>query len=140
MKEALRYALSRLENAYVKLKEGVDSAKNELEKDGAIQRFEFSFELLWKTIKIFLRDNGIEVKTPKESLRESFRVGWIKEETIFLDMLEDRNKSSRIYDKETSEEIFGRISSISGPYFWTNKCWDNFLAVSVIQHPLNVIP
>ena len=109
MKETLRYALSKLDNAYVKLKEGVDSAKNELEKDGAIQRFEFSFELLWKTIKIFLRDNGIEVKTPKETLREAFRVGWIKEEKIFLDMLEDRNMTSHIYDKETSEEIFQRI-------------------------------
>lgn len=111
MKEALRYALSKLENAYVTLKEGIDSATNELEKDGAIQRFEFSFELLWKTIKIFLRDSGIEVKTPKESLREAFRVGWIKEEKIFLDMLEDRNMTSHIYDKETSEKIFWRIKN-----------------------------
>ena len=54
---------------------------------------------------------GIEVKTPKESLREAFRVWWIKEEKIFLDMLEEGNKTSHIYDKETSEEIFLRIKN-----------------------------
>ena len=111
MKIKLKYTLTKLENAYAKLREGADTAKNELEKDGVIQRFEFCFELLWKTLKIFLRDTGIEVKTPKESLKEAFRVGWLKEEKIFLDMLEDRNMTSHIYDKETSEEIFCRIKN-----------------------------
>ncbi len=109
MKEEIDYALSKLESALVKLKEGVCSAGDELEKDGVIQRFEFTFELLWKTLRLFLRNSGIDTKTPKESLKEAFRIEWIKEEKTFLDMLEDRNKTSHIYDKETSEEIFERI-------------------------------
>lgn len=111
MKEELRYAVSNLEKAFDKLRDGAENAKDELDKDGVIQRFEFTFELLWKTLKIFLRDRGIEVKTPKDSMAESFKVGWIQDEETFLDMLEDRDKTSHIYDKETSEVIFERIKS-----------------------------
>jgi len=111
MKEEVRYALSRLEKAFVKLKEGVDTAKDELAKDGVIQRFEFSFELFWKTLRILLRNSGIETKTPKESLKEAFKIGWLREERVFLDMLEDRNRTSHIYDREGAEAIFDRIEN-----------------------------
>ena len=111
MREEISYVLGKLENASNKLKEGSDKAKDELEKDGVIQRFEFTFELFWKTLKIFLRDSGIEARTPKESLKEAFKIGWLKQEDIFLDMLEDRNKAAHIYDKETSEAIFERIKN-----------------------------
>ena len=111
MKEILEYSTQKLEKAFLKLKEGVVSAKDELDKDGVIQRFEFTFELLWKALKIFLEYQGIDVKTPRDSLKEAFRIELIEDEEIFLDMLEDRNKSSHIYDKEVSEEIFRRIKS-----------------------------
>lgn len=109
MNKELKYSLSKFSDAIDKLKKGVDIAKDELQKDGVIQRFEFSFELLWKTTKIFLNSKGIDVKTPKDSLKEAFRLGWLSEEKIFLDMLEDRNRTSHIYDRATAEEIFSRI-------------------------------
>lgn len=109
MKEEIKYSFNKLNDAFVRLKEGVKEAKDELGKDGVIQRFEFTFELLWKTLKIFLREKGIDVNTPKDNLKEAFRLGWLREESVFLDMLEDRNKTSHIYDKEASEEIFERI-------------------------------
>ena len=111
MKEEIRYAFSKLEKAFVKLNEGVNTAEDELEKDGVIQRFEFSLELIWKTLRLFLKNSGIEVKTPKESLKEAFKIGWIKDEKTFLDMLEDRNRTSHIYDKDTSDEILERIKN-----------------------------
>ena len=109
MNKEIKFALDKLENAFIRLKEGAGAAKDELEKDGVIQRFEFTFELLWKTLKIFLRNSGIESKTPKESLQEAFKIEWINEEKVFLDMLEDRNSTTHIYDKQTAEEIFKRI-------------------------------
>ena len=109
MNEEHDYAYKKLDAAFEKLKKGTETATKELEKDGVIQRFEFTFELLWKTIKIILRSKGIEVKTPKDSLKEAFRLSWIEQEHIFLDMLEDKNKTSHIYDEETAEEIFQRI-------------------------------
>jgi len=66
------------------LREGAEEAKDELDKDGVIQRFEFTFELLWKALKIYLAYNGTEVKTPRESLKEAFRINLFDEEEIFL--------------------------------------------------------
>ena len=109
MENVLEYSLNKLKNATQKLKEGIEQAKDELDKDGVIQRFEFTFELLWKALKIYLEYQGILVKTPRDSFVEAFRIDLISDEKIFLDMLEDRNNTSHIYDKETSEKIFNRI-------------------------------
>lgn len=109
MKEEIEYALIKLEKAFLKLKEGTGETKNELEEDGVIQRFEFTFELFWKTLKIFLQDKGIEARTPRDVFKEAFRLEWLNDEGVFLGMLEDRNKTPHIYDKEESREIFTRI-------------------------------
>lgn len=42
-------------------------------------------------------------------LKETFRFGLIKDEKLFLDMLDDRNQTSHIYSEEVSKEIFERI-------------------------------
>ncbi|HEY4662244.1 MAG TPA: HI0074 family nucleotidyltransferase substrate-binding subunit [Candidatus Humimicrobiaceae bacterium] len=109
MKDVIEYSLKKLENACKKLKEGIDQATDELDRDGVIQRFEFTFELLWKALKINLENKGVIVKTPRDSFMEAFRVNLISDEKIFLDMLEDRNNTAHIYDKVTSEKIFNRI-------------------------------
>ncbi len=109
MKKELEYSLEKLESALIKLKQGTQDAKDELEEDGAIQRFEFTFELFWKALKMFLRYKGIEARTPRDVFKEAFKLEWLADEKLFLDMLEDRNKTSHVYEKETSREIFVRI-------------------------------
>ena len=102
-------AVQNLNDAFSKLKEGAHQAKKELEKDGVIQRFEFTFELVWKSAKMILKREGVEAKTPRQSLKEAFRLGWIEEEKPFLDMLEDRNTMSHIYNQLEAEKIFAKI-------------------------------
>ncbi len=109
MQNEFIYSLQKLSYVFSRLKEGVSNTKDELDKDGVIQRFEFTFELLWRTLKIFLEDKGILCRSPKDCLLESFRLGVIEDEDIFLDMLDDRNKMSHLYNKEESESIFERI-------------------------------
>jgi len=110
MKRETEYALKKLENGFSRLKEGVENTSDDLDRDGVIQRFEFTFELLWKTLKVFLgEEKGVICHTPKDCLKEAFRMEWIEGEEIFLGMLKDRNETSHIYDKSTAEKIFGRI-------------------------------
>lgn len=111
MNEVNKYSIKKLEDAFESLSQGAKIAKDELSKDGVIQRFEFTFELLWKALKIYLEKEGINVKTPKESLKETFRLELIKNEKVFLNMLEDRNKTVHIYNKSESEKIFERIKT-----------------------------
>ena len=93
MKAELIYSFQKLKEAVKKLDDGIKQVKDQLDRDGVIQRFEFSFELLLKTLKLFLADEGIITKSPKEALKETFRFGLIKDDEVFLDMLEDRKES-----------------------------------------------
>lgn len=77
--------------------------------DGTIQRFGFTFELAWKTLKDALSADGVEAYTPKEVLREAFRAGWISDETAWTAMLRDRNMGAHVYKEGLALEIYGRI-------------------------------
>lgn len=111
MKNELDYSLSKLKEASARLIEGLKISKDELDEDGVIQRFEFTFELLWKTLKIFLEDRGIICKSPKDCLKSAFKYGLFTDEDIFLNMLIDRNNTSHIYNHEDSRIIFLRIKN-----------------------------
>lgn len=112
-KSDLLMAIERLKKAHKRLKEAVEVATDDLDKDGVLQRFEFTVELLWKTTKILLEYNKIDASGgPRHCIKEAFRYGYILDDEIILDMLDDRNKSSHIYDDRTSAEIFERIKTI----------------------------
>ena len=109
MKNELKYSFIKLNEAVRRLNEGIKHTKDQLDRDGVIQRFEFTFELLWKTLKLFLLAEGINTNSPKEVFKETFRFGLLRDEKLFLDMLDDRNKTSHIYSEDVSKEIFDRI-------------------------------
>jgi nucleotidyltransferase substrate binding protein (TIGR01987 family) len=111
MKKELEYSLKNLSNALDKLEEGLKETKDQLDRDGVLQRFEFTFELLWKTMKLFLEYQGVQAKTPRDSFKEAFKIGIIKDEELALDMLEDRNRTSHIYNKKIADEIFNNIKN-----------------------------
>jgi len=98
-------------SALRRLDEALKDAKTDLEVDGAIQRFEFTFELIWKLPRLFLEDQGIICRTPKACLKEAYRIGVIDDEVTWLNILDDRNMSVHIYDKETSRKIFKRVKT-----------------------------
>lgn len=100
------------QNALKRLEEAVREAKSDLEIDGVIQRFEFTFELFWKLLKVYLETEGIICRSPKNCMKEAYQLRVIESESVWLKMLDDRNMSVHIYDKETSREIFDRIREI----------------------------
>ena len=109
MKDELKYSYDKFQKALKRLDEGLKRAKDQLDSDGVIQRFEFTFELTWKTLRLFLLSEGINTNSPKEALKGAFKFGLIVDEECFLDMLEDRNQATHIYSEDVSREIFKRI-------------------------------
>ncbi len=109
MPDDIKVAVQNLTDAFSKLKEGALHAEDELEKDGVFRRFKLTFKLGSKSLKMILAREGVEAKTPRQSLKEAFRLGWLEEEKSFLKMLEDRNKMSHIYNQHEAEKIFGKI-------------------------------
>jgi len=112
MKDDMKISFDKYVNALNLLDHGIKEANSELGKNGVIQRFEFTFELLWKSLKIFLNEEGIDCKSLKDCLKSAYKYGLIQDEQILLDILLDRNNSSHIYSKKESEEIFERIKNV----------------------------
>ena len=84
----------------------------DLEKDGVIQRFEFTFEQARKTLKDYLEDQGFsDVVSPKKSIKQAFENNLLTQGDVWIDMLEDRNRLSYLYDQKVSESIFDNIKS-----------------------------
>lgn len=105
--------LEDLEKAINRLEEAIEESKKidfSTLKDGVIQRFEFALELSWKTLKHFLNSEGVEAATtPKSTVKEAFKSGVLKNIDIWLEMLDDRNLTSHIYNQAIAEEIYERI-------------------------------
>lgn len=85
----------------------------EVIRDGVIHRFEFTYELAWKTTKVYLEDIGIvDMTSPKAVIREAFAQKLLGDEKNWLLMLNDRNMTSHMYKEEMAEEIAERISNL----------------------------
>ncbi|MBT2694475.1 HI0074 family nucleotidyltransferase substrate-binding subunit [Bacillus sp. ISL-55] len=106
----LLQSVNNLEQAITRLEEALaEDLSNSLLVDGTIQRFEFTIELYWKTLKRILTSEGIETRTPKETLKEAYQIGWLQNETAWLQMLKDRNETSHTYDEEAALRILQNI-------------------------------
>lgn len=105
-------ALSRLKEAFSRASEDTTGDDYYFFRDSAIQRFEFTVEIFWKTVKRYLGfKEGIDCRTPKSCIREFFSAGFIDEDTTvkLLEMIDDRNLTSHAYKEEVAEGIFSRL-------------------------------
>ncbi len=106
----ITYSLRKFNQAITRLGEAIEEKESDLKIDATIQRFEFTFELSWKTLKRVLLYEGEICKTPRECLKSAFRLRLLQDEEIWLSMLDDRNAMAHIYDETAAKEIFSRIA------------------------------
>lgn len=94
------------DRAFNLLQSGLESRQldefSDLELEGLIQRFEYSFELAWKTMKDFLEGSGILIVpvTPKAVIKEAFAAKVIDDGQGWIDMMLERNLLSHTYDEQ----------------------------------------
>jgi nucleotidyltransferase substrate binding protein (TIGR01987 family) len=95
---------------------------SQLEKEGIIQRFEYTFELAWKVLKDKIESDGIVLDqiSPKAVIRQAYAAKYISEPDIWLKMMGDRNLMSHTYDFDKFESV---IQSIAGAYLPMLQQW-----------------
>lgn len=101
----LESLIKDLHSANKRLKEAIKSKPTRMNKDATIQRFEFTFELSWKTIQSYIKDQGIDCKSPKSCFREAARLELIKNIKNWFKFLDNRNFIAHIYN----EKLAGRV-------------------------------
>ena len=82
-----------------------------MEREGVIQRFEYTFELAWNTLKDRLEYEGVTLPavTPRNVIRQAYQARLIEDGDAWLDMLTDRNLSSHTYDAAGIEAVLKNV-------------------------------
>ena len=105
---------TNLDQAYRLLAEALNRGTanlNQLEREGLTQRFEFTFELAWKTLKDYLYESGITlpIGTPREVIKTAFAANIIDDGPLWLSMLDHRYLLSNTYDEQRFDEAVRAI-------------------------------
>lgn len=99
--EKLRYAVTAHQ----------DEPDNQLYEMALIQAFEFTYELGWKTVKDFLKNEGLNnISLPREVIKQGFHHHVIEDGQGWIEMMEDRNLMSHTYDEAKAQIAVSRIT------------------------------
>ena len=86
------------------------SELNELEKQGLIKSFEYTYELAWNTIKDYFELQGeTDIFGSRDAFRLAFRRGLIENGKIWMDMIKSRTMTTHTYNEEIVENISSEI-------------------------------
>lgn len=101
---------NQYQKAVDRLEEILKKEKNDVHRDSAIKRFEFTFDLAWKTIKTFLEEEkGTSCNSPKECFREAYRQGLIDYDELWLKMTDWRNAAVHTYGEKFADTLYEKL-------------------------------
>jgi nucleotidyltransferase substrate binding protein (TIGR01987 family) len=110
--DKLERSLIYFQKAMDRFKEVMQEPESSIVMDATIQRFEFTYELMWKTLKIFLEDiHGIRTVSPRQVFKEAYSLSIVEQEEIFLEMIKSRNLLSHTYNEEQASDIYKKCPS-----------------------------
>ena len=105
-----RQRFDNFEKSFFLLKSALDIKEPSIvEKAGAIQFFETTFELSWKMMKDYLEFLGYVINSPRDAIKRSFAIDIIIDGNLWLDVLADRNRTTHTYDEKMANEVYGKI-------------------------------
>lgn len=113
---SVEFKYMNLEKAYKKLVEvsNLYDGKDEIVRDSLIQRFEFTYELTHKTLKEAMKYLGVTLENsfPRTIYKKAYVNNLISDDKVWINLLEDRNATSHIYNETLSDEIADRIVNL----------------------------
>ena len=120
MADTFGLKLKEFEKTLMSLKRVLDEKENDITRDSVIKRFEYTFELCWKTAKVMLTDRfGVDIFSPKGVFRE-LRKNYLltdEEAEMFLKATDDRNEIIHTYNENFSLELYKKIKADYYPLF-----------------------
>ncbi|MDD5295515.1 MAG: HI0074 family nucleotidyltransferase substrate-binding subunit [Rhodocyclaceae bacterium] len=81
-------------------------------RDSVIQRFEFSWELAWKALRLRLQQVGVEALNPRDVFREALAMGLIRDGNGWSEAQKMRNLTSHTYDEKLADEVYAYVTGV----------------------------
>lgn len=105
-----------LTKAFEQLRKAVGRPSySDLEREGLIQRFEYTYELAWETLQDLLEYKGyVDIKGPRPVIQQAFKDGYLKDGNGWMRMKKSRELTSHTYDEDTARDI---AEAINAHYF-----------------------
>ena len=95
-------------------REALREPKTPLSRDASIQRFEYTYEAVWKVAQLYLRaSEKLSLASPAAVTRACFQSALLNEEQgrMAMDMLRDRNLTVHTYNEELADQIYSRLAA-----------------------------
>jgi nucleotidyltransferase substrate binding protein (TIGR01987 family) len=130
--DRLKQRLETANQALITLQELEAEPVSTMQRDTTIQRFEYSFEAMWKAAKQYLNDiEGLDIGSPKGVIRACFQVGILSHTQTqqALIMTDDRHLTSHAYNEFLAEQIYSRIKN----YRILMQDWLNLLITNTLK-------
>lgn len=86
------------------------ATRSDIQRAATIQAFEFCFELGWKLMQERLRNDGIDVATPRAAFRAAGDAGYIESVERWLGYLAARNLTSHTYNQALAAQVYEVIA------------------------------
>jgi nucleotidyltransferase substrate binding protein (TIGR01987 family) len=97
-------------DAHAALQRSLAQPENEFIRNSSIQCFEFTLELVWKTLKRVLEVYGIETSNSRDTFRAAVKIKVIDSPETWFNYIELRNLSSHIYKEEVALKIYKNLN------------------------------
>jgi nucleotidyltransferase substrate binding protein (TIGR01987 family) len=106
--------LATFQKAMVKLSDVVSLYQqhplNEYERDSLIKRFEFTYEMAWKLMMSYEKENGVtSILGSKDVVRHAYNMTLIENGEAWMDMIDTRNQTSHLYDEQMAADVTDEI-------------------------------
>ena len=86
---------------------------SELEEQGIIKAFEYTYELAWNVIKDYYQEQGeVNIQGSRDALRLAFQRGLIADGDNWMKMIKSRIASVHTYNLEVAQQINQDIHDI----------------------------
>ncbi len=102
-------AFRDFDSVVTRLSESLSLPADGIVRDSAILRFELAFEAGWKCVQAFLPEEGVEAASPRQVFVGAFRLGWVKGEVTWKEIIEDRNLAVHVYREALADALFERL-------------------------------
>ena len=110
--ERVKERLNVARRALATLSQALKEPNTPMNRDASIQRFEYSYEAVWKAAQAYLSAvETVEAGSPTSVARACFRAGLLTEEQAraVLGMARDRNLTVHTYNEELADQIYSRL-------------------------------